>query len=57
MLKTTKSYIVMREYQCMYDTEELIRRIIRHHIMDAYEKEKASGCARHEAGSHARYEK
>lgn len=55
MLKSTKNYTVIRDYQCMYDTEELIRRIIRHHIVDAYEKEKASGCEGHEAGSHAGY--
>lgn len=56
MLKTTKNYNVIRDYQCMYDTEELIRRIIRHHIMDAYEKGKASGCEGREAGSHAGYD-
>jgi len=43
MTKQAKNRTVLREYQGLYDTEELLRRIIRHHIRDAYEKNAMPG--------------
>ena len=38
MTKSAKTYTVLREYQSLYDTEDLLRRIIRHHIGDDRKK-------------------
>ncbi len=56
MTKSNENYTVVREYQCLYDTEELLRRIIRHHMKDACEKSEQWGHKEGEAGSHGEYD-
>lgn len=52
MTKPNENYTVIREYQCLYDVEELVRRIIRHHMQDACEKRELSEHKEGEADSH-----
>lgn len=43
MTKPATKHTVLREYQGLYDIEELLRRIVRRHINDSYEKDEMPG--------------
>lgn len=55
MATPNKSYTVIREYQCLYDAEELVRRIIRHHMKDACEKKELWEHGKGEAAGQGEY--
>ena len=52
MLKTNEQYTVIREYDNRFGTEELLRRIIRQHVRDAYWKNEAFGLPNREVNCH-----
>lgn len=52
MTGPNKNYTVIREYQCLYDVEELVRRIIRYHMRDVCDEKELSEHKKGEADSY-----
>lgn len=47
MLNSNIKYTIIRKYHNLYGLEELVRRIIRHHVNDSNIETELQGCSNH----------